>query len=232
MSDTAPAIPDAIRDALSAYQEHSTFRGCSPEDYATLYRVVRRIKPRYALECGTGVSTLVLAHALRENGFGHLTSMEEDPQYYQQQLDLFPQGLRSVVDIRLSPREDTYFHCFRGTHYAEVPALPYRFVFIDGPNYTSVSDEQVSCNLDFLDVVRRAERNVFGLLDGRLSTAFVLQSIFPKRKVRTNVDTMLTWLGPCTKQDIPVIRHRELLETLARRALRTGRRRNTSVALR
>lgn len=57
----------ALWKLLQAYIEKSSSTGCSFSDYLVLYNWVRRHKPKEILECGTGMSTVVLAHALKEN---------------------------------------------------------------------------------------------------------------------------------------------------------------------
>lgn len=52
---------------LQEYLQKSKSTGCGYIDYACLYEIVRVMKPVEILECGTGVSTLVIAHALMEN---------------------------------------------------------------------------------------------------------------------------------------------------------------------
>src|SRR3546814_15369311 len=70
-------------DTLFPYT--TLFRSYS--DYLTLYEQVRAHRPREILECGTGISTVVLAQALRENAAeigqapGRVTSMEDDPDW-------------------------------------------------------------------------------------------------------------------------------------------------------
>ena len=41
--------------------------GASYSDYLTLYEQVKSFKPKEILECGTGITTVVLAQALLEN---------------------------------------------------------------------------------------------------------------------------------------------------------------------
>jgi hypothetical protein len=50
-----------------------------------LYTLVRLVKPKNALETGTwlGRSAIAIASALRDNGFGHLISLEADPEVAQ-----------------------------------------------------------------------------------------------------------------------------------------------------
>ena len=55
---------------VGPYLEKSVSTGCDYVDYLALYNHVRKHKPQYVLELGTGVSTVVLAYALRENRHG------------------------------------------------------------------------------------------------------------------------------------------------------------------
>lgn len=55
-------------DTLQDYLKKSGSTGCSYMLYAELYKYVRKFKPCEILECGTGISTVVLAYALMENG--------------------------------------------------------------------------------------------------------------------------------------------------------------------
>lgn len=58
---------DELWNALQAYLQETKSTGCGYIDYACLYQTVRSTKPVEVLECGTGVSTLVIALALMEN---------------------------------------------------------------------------------------------------------------------------------------------------------------------
>ena len=45
---------------LCTYLSKTESTGCSWSDYAALYRRIRTLRPREVLECGTGVSTVVI----------------------------------------------------------------------------------------------------------------------------------------------------------------------------
>ena len=180
--------------------------GCGSYDYWRLWRTVRRLRPRHVLECGTGISTVVIAHGLRYNtqqGYpGHLTTMEEHPAYYAEHETLFPPALRPFVTALLCPRVDGVLACFRGTRYQSVPDQPYTFVFVDGPDCGAVSDGALVPNLDLFDVIARSETPVFGLIDYRLTTVFAAQTLLPSDRVRFDAAAGLTDIGPCTAADL------------------------------
>jgi hypothetical protein len=74
--------PDKIAGQSS--QLGSMFDGYAAEAEVIdfLYALVRMIKPEHALETGTwlGRSAIAIGSALRDNGFGYLTSLEADPE--------------------------------------------------------------------------------------------------------------------------------------------------------
>lgn len=192
---------------LRAYLERTDSSGCQFVDYDALYRRIRAQKPREVLECGTGCSTLVIAHALKENQLrdgvaGRLTSMEDVDHWYEMARKLLPDELRDWVDLRLSPKIEDAYTIFRGVRYAELPERPYDFVFTDGPGTTAPSDGARSFDFDYLHVVRRSDSPVSGIVDGRLTTCYVLQKVFGPERFRFDVYRNLGFVGPCTKYDL------------------------------
>ena len=49
---------------------------CSPDLLSEIIRKIFILKPRYVLELGSGVSTIIIGKALEKNGFGKLISVE------------------------------------------------------------------------------------------------------------------------------------------------------------
>src|SRR3546814_7785871 len=103
--------------------------GASYSDYWTLYEQVRLHKPVEILELGTGISTVAMAQALRENEAeghprGRVTSMEEDAYWHGVALENLPEDVRAYVEILHSPKVDGFYKCFRGVQYAGIPDRP------------------------------------------------------------------------------------------------------------
>jgi hypothetical protein len=195
---------------LSDYMAQTQSTGCQFLDYEAIYSQVRQLKPREILECGTGTSTVVLAYALmknaREDGvMGRVTSMEESPQWFEMAAGLLPDSLRPYVDICLSPTVEDGYTIYRGLRYRDVPPRPFDFVFTDGPSTIAPSDGTRACDFDYLHVVRHSETPVYGLIDNRLTTCYVLQKIFGPDKVRFDAMRKLGYVGPCSKHDLRVI---------------------------
>ena len=83
--------------------------GCEFGDYLELYKTIKHLKPKYVLECGSGVSSCVIAYALMEiqNETGikrKFISMEENEFYHEQVKKIFPEPLAEYVDFVLSER--------------------------------------------------------------------------------------------------------------------------------
>lgn len=53
----------------------------SPELASTVYGLIREHRPKTVVELGSGVSTLVAAYALEQNGEGRLVSLDQDAGY-------------------------------------------------------------------------------------------------------------------------------------------------------
>ncbi len=193
-----------LRDALAEYVARSGSTGCNYLDYWELYKAVRTHRPREILECGTGVSTIVLAFALEENEResgvrGRITSLEEEPRYYEIARQLLPAACAPYVEILQSPRVEDHFGMFRGVRYRDVPARPYDFVFVDGPNYVAPSDGAVTFDFDLIHVLRTADHPVFAIVDKRVTTCFVMQRLLGPHLVRYDARKHLCFIGPATR---------------------------------
>jgi predicted O-methyltransferase YrrM len=181
--------------------------GVSFADYLTLYRFVREHRPREILECGSGLSTIVLAQALRENerdGFPHgrVTSMEDVPQWHENARARLPAELAPYVDFVLSDKVDGVHKIFRGVRYAALPDRPYDFVFSDGPERHSPVNGDKLFNLDLLEIVKRSTTPVRGIVDDHYLTAYVLQKVLGPRNTRYSAVRKLLFVGPVTRDDV------------------------------
>jgi hypothetical protein len=186
---------------LQQYLERTKSTGCSYIDYWHLYRHTRKHQPREILELGTGASTIVMAHALAENGGGRITSMEESEEWYRHAMDNLPAGL--PVELVLSDTIEDAFSIFRGIRYRDIPDRAYDFVFVDGPAYKT-KDGDVTFDFDFISVVANSTSAVRGIVDKRVSTCFVLQRVLPG-KVRYVPHLGLAFIDPVTSSDLRTI---------------------------
>jgi len=197
----------ALWQTLQDYLACSNSTGGEYSDYMALYDHVRIHRPREILECGTGVSTVVIAFALRENerefGIrGRIASMEDKEQWYRVAEELLPPDLTPYVDLILSPRVEDSWYLFRGIRYESVPDRKYDFVFVDGPDFDSLSDGKLTFDFDLIRVVEKADHPVYAIVDDRLSTSFVYQKVFGPDKACYRTTHRLCFVGPVTCHDI------------------------------
>ena len=140
------------------YCKESKSAGPSVHCHNYLYSWIRHYKPKEVLELGTGKSTIAMAIAMQENGFGQITSMEDNAKWFNTAQELMPQGLEPYIDLRMSPIS-TYKG---GYHYERVPLRPYEMAFIDGPTPQP--------NHDYLWVLDYCYPTTLGILDKRHQT--------------------------------------------------------------
>ncbi len=115
----------------------------SPDFSLILQREVQRRKPNLILECGCGVSTVILSYCLEKNAKGHLYSLEHDEKYANStQRYLEEHGLERWATIAHAPlksytignKEYTWYDLERIKGFEKIEML-----VIDGP--TAVRDQ-------------------------------------------------------------------------------------------
>lgn len=193
--------------SLQQYLEKTESTGCSYIDYYALYSRIRTVKPSEVLECGTGVTTLIIAHALKENESetgvrGRVTSMEEIEEWLDMSRKLLSSEYHPYVEFCLSDTVEDCISLFRGVRYREIPKRDYDFVFVDGPKYCSPLDGTPTFDFDFITVLRNSNKPVEGLIDKRVSTVFVLQQLLGVKKVKYSTVQGLGVIRPCTASDL------------------------------
>lgn len=209
------ALPALWAD-MTEYARRSAVTGASYSDYLTLYQQVRRHRPREILECGTGISTLVLAHALLANArdgapMGRITSMEDHGEWYEAARRALPASLDGIVELVHSPKEDGYHRIFRGVRYRHVPERAFDFVFSDGPDRHSPVTGEKLFNLDLIDVIGRSEAPLRAVVDNHYLTFWVLQKLLGTTRARYDVWRRLMFVGPVTRHDLGYLRREGFL---------------------
>ncbi|MEZ5082528.1 MAG: class I SAM-dependent methyltransferase [Bacteroidales bacterium] len=117
------------------------FRGwaISP-DFATLIlSKMKEKKPMNILECGSGISTVLIAYRIKKNNKGHLYSFEHDSEYAELTLQLLKRhGLEQYVTILNSPLID---HTINGNTWKWYDVnqidkkITFDLVVVDGPPF-------------------------------------------------------------------------------------------------
>lgn len=196
-----------LYQTLTNYISLSESTGCSYYDYWMLYHYIKKNKPSEILECGTGVSTIVMAYTLMENEqegsrSGRITSMEDVEFWFQKAKNLIPNNLKPYIEIIHSPKVEYYHSIFRGVGYQDIPPRAYEFVFVDGPETTAPSDDTLTFDFDLINVVKNIENPLFAIVDKRAATSYVYQKLFGVDKVRFDARCDLCFVGPVTKMDL------------------------------
>lgn len=197
-------------EEIQAYQHKTKSTGAK---YATLYNVyhsVLRLKPRGIVECGTGLSTVVICKAIEKicrhdpSYKPSFVSLESEEFYWKHALDLLPEKYRPMVEIRLSGLTEDAFSMFRGVRYENIPAGPYDFVFVDGPSYQTKQGGLSFC-FDLIKFIEMSADPVYAVIDTRVSTVFVLQRLLGKKIVRYSDITRVGIVNAATKNDLAVL---------------------------
>jgi len=131
----------ALRDLVDLPMPLAPTRNwaASPDLLVELALLIKREQPRVILECGGGVSTVVMASLARSYG-GRVITLEHQEQFHAATVAaLREQGLADAADVRLVPLtaipdlsfEGENFHWYDPTTLTDLP--PIDLFLIDGP---------------------------------------------------------------------------------------------------
>lgn len=172
----------------------SNSTGCEFGDYLLLYNTIKKIKPKCVLECGSGITSCVIAFALKENyqksGIkSKFISLEENQYYHEQVKKIFPDSLNEYVQFVLSERVEKEYLGELGCFYENMPNYDYDFVFIDGPTLRSTQSSPKCFNADIINILEKLnpDQRVDVLIDQRVGTYWVLKSLIPGAKIEYDV---------------------------------------------
>jgi len=178
-----------VEQRLKAYSAAS---GTTGTQWITLWMAVSGIlkhRPEHILESGTGASTLVLAEAVRylkardASYRGKITSMESEEKWFEIAKRLLPSEYLEDVEIVFGPREKFEIGFFRGYSHSSIPTQDYSFVLLDGPKFWD--ERGVAFCADILKAMSLSKAPVIrGVVDGRASSVFVIQTLFGTRTAR------------------------------------------------
>jgi hypothetical protein len=173
--------------------DYSKKSGSTGTKYTTLRLAVKKIqkhKPNYILECGTGVSTIVLGECILQLKKADplyapkLISMESVEFWYLKAKEILPREYHDIINIIYGERKLYEFHMFRGYTHSNIPKLNYDFIFLDGPGYKD--DRGLTCCMDFVHVREDISdcKEVKGVIDTRVSSVFICQQLYGFNSVR------------------------------------------------
>lgn len=180
--------PNGLWDALVAAHKSSRSIGITTFEAAAMYTAVLQLKPRYVLELGSGLSSIVLGYAakrLTEAGnFCEVHSWEESRDYLDDLLPLVPGSLAQNLHLSVAtPTARSETPEWLGVRFPGKQKLPYDLIFVDGPEYPEgvpkSSGGQRSFDADVLDVLETNTSNLVVMIDGRSQTVEALREIRP-----------------------------------------------------
>jgi hypothetical protein len=182
-----------LKDLLKEVKNQSSSIGLSDFEYIKLYQMVRKIKPEYALECGTGKSTFIIAYAISKNGNGKkLVTMEESKEWAEQQRkalshffshkrvnEWFPGKPEQLVELINSETTIESHRIWRGSCYKNISDYPYTFMLVDGPRL----NDDCFLNIDLINVLKKSENPISIWIDGRWAILAMCRALFGNKTV-------------------------------------------------
>jgi hypothetical protein len=155
--------------------------------------MVRDLKPEYALECGTGKSTFIIAHAMGKNGNGKkLVTMEESEEWAKKQRealsyifnhkkanDWFPGETRNLIELIHSTTAVERHRIWAGSCYKSITNYPYTFIMVDGPAITNES----FINMDLINILKISDHPISIWIDGRWPTVVMCRALFGNKVI-------------------------------------------------
>ena len=200
-----------LHDLILEINKHSSSIGLSDFEYIRLFQMVRDVKPEYALECGTGKSTFIIAYAMSKNGNGRkLVTMEESEEWAEKQRELlanifshkkanvwFPGRTNDLVELVHSNTTIERHRIWAGSCYENIINYPYTFIMVDGPQLTDES----FINVDLINILKKSNNPVSVWIDGRWSTVAMCRALFGD-KVISKPGWTHTEIYGATREDI------------------------------
>ena len=115
-------------------------------DLVRLHRLVLKRKPKDVLEFGCGLSTVVMADALRRNEIatgrtGKVHAVETAQAWADKVLDALPEDLGSYVEIKVSDARIAEIDGDLCHFYENLPDVKPQMIYLDGPCVTHVKGD-------------------------------------------------------------------------------------------
>jgi SAM-dependent methyltransferase len=119
-------------------------------DLARIHRLIRSRKPRVVLEFGVGFSTLVIAHALRQNKKGHLFTVDANQHWLENTRQKLG-DLASLVTLHYSEAYACEHDFQLISRFRFLPNITPDFVYLDGPSTFDISGDVCGLKFDLKD---------------------------------------------------------------------------------
>jgi hypothetical protein len=195
---------------IQDYQQKTKSTGAKYATLFYLYKFITKTRPKSITECGTGLSTVVICHAIEsikkeEPSYNpRFVSLESEQFYWKHAVDLLPGKYKNYVDIKLASLVEDNYGMYRGVRYDCKPIPPCDFVFVDGPDY-KVDKGGFSFCFDLISCILSSETPVNAVIDTRVSTVYVLQKLLGQRIVKYNPVTRVGTVKGATMRNLKEI---------------------------
>jgi len=143
-------------------------------DALAIYEAVIRTKPQCLLELGPGTSSAVIALAIAELQktdpayTPRFVAIEENEEWLSYHESKFPATLRDKVEMIHRPTTAKELNGVKVAHYVDIPALPYDFIHIDGPDHLKYGS---AIGSDLVDLSPTLASDCYVIFDGRQASA-------------------------------------------------------------
>lgn len=196
----------APRDGSNIDSTNTAALGPQWPDLVRLHRLVRERRVTTILEFGCGWSSLVMAHALRQNrndfadvvrttlrrtNAFELHSVDDMPEFIEVARGRIPNDLADLVIFLSSTVRMTTFGDRICTEYDELPNIAPDFIYLDGPSQhsplgsvngiTTAHADRLPMSCDLLKIEHFLLPGTLILVDGRTANARFLHSNFQRR---------------------------------------------------
>lgn len=155
--------------------------GAGDIDYLILYEYVRQRRPATVVEFGTGTTTMIMAHAMQEVGFGRIVTIDHIAKFSDETREAMPADLRPRVEFVLTWVEAEMAEGVTTLRYHDAPNVAPDMVFVDGP--PTLFGKQHFPSSDALHLVKTATVPADIIIDRRLATARYLSEHLGRRAV-------------------------------------------------
>jgi hypothetical protein len=142
--------------------------GAGSIDYYVLYNYIIKRRPQIVLEFGTGTTTIVMAHAMREIGTGRLVTVDHISKFSDETRFAMPPDLRPYVDFLLTWTEAELIDGVTCLRYHDIPMVDPDMIFVDGP--PTLIGRQHYPSSDAAHVLEKATHSVDIIIDRRIAT--------------------------------------------------------------
>ena len=111
----------------------------APDGLLKLVEYVQKESPSVILECGSGVSTVIIAYCLQMNGKGHIYSLEHEQKFAQitrdtlkkRKLDKWSTVITAPLETLSIEKNDYFWYSLNS-----IPKSKFDMIIVDGPPYS------------------------------------------------------------------------------------------------